>query len=160
MFIRKWGLLGTLLGAAIFTGCEESATEELQEKQEDVIEAQQELREEEAELNEAKREAQHEAVEEGRAPAASETTITSPAVPPVIDSSVDGNTEPTEGPTLAPLPDSSDDGNATGGELPNEGNPDAGAAAPSAEITEPANDEAGSADEETPAEAPEPATPQ
>jgi hypothetical protein len=160
MLIRKWGLLGTFLGAAVFAGCEESATEQVQEKQEDVIEAQQNLREQEAELNEAKQEAQQEAVEDGRAPHATETTITKPAVPPVTDSSASDATEPAEGPTLAPLPGPSDDRDLESNEQPNEGNPEAGTAASTPGGTEAANDQTGSADEGTPAEAPEPATPQ
>ncbi|MBA3311907.1 MAG: hypothetical protein M3552_03860 [Planctomycetota bacterium] len=130
--------------------------DEVQNEQQDVIEAQQDVREEEAELNEA----QQEARDEGAGPALTDHTITTPSVPPVSESLPAEDADISDEPTLAPL-EGGTDADATSEEVPNEGDPDAGTAAASdADSAEPIGNESGSADEETTAEEPEPAVPQ
>ncbi|HEX6987180.1 MAG TPA: hypothetical protein VF170_17505 [Planctomycetaceae bacterium] len=117
MNLRRWGVFGVLFGAAAFVGCNDDPAEEIQEKREDVLEAQQEVREEQAELLQAEREAQLEAKEEGRGPVLVDPTITAPAVPPEPDAT--GSAAPSAVSGGGDFRSDPDD-------VPNEGNPDAG----------------------------------
>ena len=126
MNVKQWGFFGALLGAAALAGCDESAMDEVQEKQEDVLEAEQELREEEAELRQAQQEAQL----EGGGPVltAPDEVVPPPALP-------SGTGQPTTTPNAgdpagSPLPSKSAGGDfrSEPDDLPNEGNPDAGTA--------------------------------
>lgn len=168
MNLRRWGVMGALLGLAVFTGCDENAMDEVQDDREDVIEAQQELREEEAELNQTEREARIEAMENAEAPVLDDTNIAPPLEGPIVP-----NTEPAPEletdesitPTLPATPAGEGGGEPSIETPPNEGNPDAGTSEPEAavEASDTASesaDESGSANEEAESEEPAPASPQ
>jgi hypothetical protein len=158
MLLRKSGVFGALLGAAVFAGCDDDGTDAVQEKQEDVIEAQQNLREQEAERNQLQQQKQIEVNDEGGGPVANDTTIAAPAVPPVPDRGSSTTRDAADqGPSLEPLPSNIETGNVPTEELPNEGNPNAGTTeASDSNDAEPVKGESGSSGEETPAEAPQP----
>lgn len=112
MNLQRWGAFSAVLAAAL-VGCQQSASEKIQEKQEDVVEAEQDLRKEEAELNAAEREAREEQpADEGG---------------PILTLPPSTTTDEPEGVT-APA---SDEGNADplSEDVPSEGAPQAGTSA-------------------------------
>ena len=112
MVMRQWGMGAALLGVAVFAGCQESAMDEVQDEQEDVIEAEQELNEEEADLNQAENEAAMENEELGQAPALGDDPVmTPPGTPDVpapaetVPPSDNPFDTPTESTTPPPAPE-------------------------------------------------------
>lgn len=168
MILRRWGVMGALLGLAVFAGCDENAMDEVQDDREDVIEAQQELREEEAELYQSEQEARTEAMESGEAPALNDTSITPPLDGPIVPSTEPApevETDESVTPTLPSNPAGVGGGEPEPATAPNEGNPDAGtsepeAAAEASDAADESAEESGSASEETESEEPTPASPQ
>lgn len=164
MNLRRWGSLCTLLSAAAFSGCSESAAEKAQDERADVVEAEQKVREEQAEANAAEREAREgQPAGEGGpilalppAPAGDDGS----ASPPLSDEPEDV-TAPTEGAEDATRPATNPD--PLSEDVPNEGAPQAGTSAEGTgerPLDAPPLTESGSADLETDADQPDAASPQ